>query len=62
MTVIRADFTARRAIPPNALADKCGQMAHHARQVQAACDELAAAMAQLQADTARICGSIRRMA
>lgn len=60
--VIRADFIARRAVAPNTLADKCGQMAHHARQVSAACDEIAAALDELRASTARFCDSIRRLA
>lgn len=60
MTVIRADFATKRILPPNGLADKCGQLAHHARCVSAACDDITAALAQLEQATARFCDAVRR--
>lgn len=62
MSVVRVDFERGRVLPVNTLADKCGQMAHHVRQVRAACDEIAAALDELRACTARFCDSISRLA
>ena len=40
----------------------CGEMAHHARQVRAACKQITAAMDELRACTARFCDGIRGLA